>query len=458
MATSKTLLPPPYLTLEDSNGYAVTGGTVTFLDTGTAILATVYADANGLVVSANPLTVDAAGRYTVFLTPGQVVDVEYRDPFGALIKTVPGVQAVPSASGNVDVSGVVGDGPFGVGTLYYIAQGDGRWHLANANTVYRETLGVAVAPTSAPGSAAVFRTAGRLEGYSGLVVGAFYYTSNTGGALSLTPGLIGRLVGQADSTTSLVLWPNPPAIDQPCIGGMPAESVITALVVTHPTMALTNTGPITIHGIKAGYHGQRVRFIQYNGGRADFVHNSGSTALANRLGNIATSAPTTIAGNGTAGIVGLHGSIEYEYDLGHNYWRMVAHEQGGWIPAPYAASDFTATGGAGGTWNVPAGTVQNFRYVLRGRALTISLYLGGTTISGAPQQLRVVIPGGFAAGAMWTGATRAGQAYDALGVQEAVCGPDAVGGHSIAIQKNTNAAWGAGGSPVMLLSLTIEVQ
>jgi hypothetical protein len=177
---NKTLLPPPYLTLEDLNGATITGGTVTFLETGTSVLAVVFSDANGAVISANPLTVDGAGRYTVFLTPGQVVDVEYRDAHGPLVKTVPAVQAIPSASGNVDMGGTFGEAVT-AGQVVYLSTGAGgtagQWFLANAtipDTSTLPTIGIAQTSGTATTTGTI-RTAGRVTDLTGLVVGAFYY-------------------------------------------------------------------------------------------------------------------------------------------------------------------------------------------------------------------------------------------------------------------------------------------
>ena len=254
MATNKTLLPPPYQTLEDENGASIVGGTVTFYDTGTAVLAVVYADADGAVISANPLTVDGAGRLTVFLSPGQVVDVEYRDANGALVKTVPGVQAVPSASGNVDVSGIV-SAAVTAGQLVFLSDGSwgpaGQWALATNQSpwIVHGVVGIVTAPAGV-GSITTIRTSGRVTGLSGLVVGALYYVSDTAGAMTLSPfrpSIWTRYVGQADTTTSLVLYANPPELAPAEMQDYSGNGVVAQFPQTGArTVRLANTALLTI--------------------------------------------------------------------------------------------------------------------------------------------------------------------------------------------------------------------
>jgi hypothetical protein len=456
MATTKTLLPPPYQTVEDLNGFAVAGATVTFLDTGTAVLSVVYADADGLVISPNPLTVDAAGRFTVFLTPGQVVDVQYRDAAGALIKTVPGVSAVPAASGNVDTGGTFGE-TVSIGQLVYLSDGTGgktagQWFLASQqqNQGLHSVVGISLS-AGAAASGGTIRTEGRVTGLSGLVVGARYFVSATPGALVLQSGFSGgggyRLVGQADSTTSLVLTPNP-LNWQSYVDLLTPPSVPTPLfyIGVAQTVLLTPVGGnVTMQGIKAGYHGQRLRVVHRGaaGTQINLVHSSPSAATADRLFNWVTSAPTSLVPTGVA---------DYEYDVNGPYWKLVAHEQGGWIAPPFFASDYVGAGGA--TWTVTAGAVAANRYYLRGTMLSCFFYLGSTTIGGAGTQLQIRVPGGYTSPVTWAGATRPAQFYDAGGQVEALAG---VIGNVIALQKNSNAIFAAGASPVLFLSISFEV-
>lgn len=399
MATTKTLLPAAYQTLEDINGYAIASGTVTFKVTGTAVLAVVYADADGLVISPNPVVVDAAGRYSVWLTPGDVVDIEYRDALGTLIKTVPGVMAMPGSSGNVDVTGLIGDAMV-PGQFMFLADGTygtaGQWWATNNIAAAMVTCTVGVALTTTPsGSIGTLRIAGRVTGLSGLVVGQRYYLTNVGYGLALTvpPGTYGRLVGQADTTTSLILWPNPPDLDAPNTQAYTGTGVVAQLVPTARTVTLKNATLLTIQGIKAGYHGQRLRLLAWAASaQVDFVHNSPAAAAADRVFNHAASAPTSI----TPGANGS-GRIDYEYDATIPGWVITAHEQGGWITPAFNAAHYTGSGAM--TWVVVAGNVGRAAYYLQGKALRVQLVVFNSTLGGvADAVLLRVIPGGFTAG------------------------------------------------------------
>jgi hypothetical protein len=391
MATNKTLLPPPYLTLEDIDGDAIANGTVTFLDAGTAVLSVVYADADGAVVSANPLTVDAAGRYTVFLTPGQVVDVEYRDPLGALIKKVPGVQAVPGVAGNVDVFGVLGEA-VNPGALVYLSDGSGgktagQWWLAGAGQVANiSTLGMTLASGAAL-AAVTIRTAGRMTNLTGLVVGGKYYLAGAAGQISLVVTNNYRVVGQADTTTSLILAPNP-FDTRLLVEGSVLTGTIAQLPLVGPsqTMALSPPGsPLTIQGIKAGYQGQRLRLLNTGGQQVDLLHQSAGAAAPDRLQNYVVSGPTSLVSGGYA---------DYEYSTTTGYWRLVAHEQGGWITPPFVAGDYFGSGGM--TWAVTSGQVARAAYYLRGKTMQLQVRVIGATIGGTLTALLArVLPAGF---------------------------------------------------------------
>lgn len=458
MATNKTLLPPPYQTVEDINGYAVAGATVTFKNTGTAVLAVVYADADGLVISPNPVTVDAAGRFTVFLSPGQVVDVEYRDPFGALIKTVPGVQAVPSASGNVDTTGTFGE-VVTAGQLVYLSSGDGgktagRWWLANTNQLQglHRTLGMTLGAGTAGGTGTI-RTDGRVDGLTGLVVGAQYFVGATFGVPSLA--FSQRIVGQADTTTSLVLTANPPDLGT-YVEFFSAPGVYAQLVPLGPgrEAILRGAGAWAIHGIKAGVHGQRIRIWGSGGGQADFINQSPSAAAPDRLYNFVSSGPTSIQVTSPGG----EGSVEYVYDVQIPGWRLLSHEQGTWITPAFSAADYTGSGGM--TWTVAAGNVLRCAYRLSGRTLQVTLALSNTTLGGAGDiQLARNIPGGFTTpNADSAGGTGSLQMTEPPGTT-IINGQWFSFGASLIFRKNINApVWVVGAGMSLKGTFLLEVQ
>jgi hypothetical protein len=326
----------------------------------------------------------------VFLSPGQVVDVEYRDQNGALLKTVPGVQAVPAASGNVDQTGVLGEVVPAL-QVVYLSDGSGgktagRWWLGGPGQIASvSTIGMTITGGAA-GATVTIRLAGNIAGLSGLVVGGKYFLSNTPGALSLTPAVNFRVLGQADSTTSLTLFANPfNPRDQ--VEKAPGTAAQPQLTWAGPgsTVILNGAAPTTIQGIKAGYHGQRVRLIGRNYG-VDLAHQSPSAAAADRLQNLVTSAAMSmLPGSGWA---------DYEYDADQSFWRMVGYEQGGFITPPYNAADYGGSGGM--TWAPTAGQVTRCAYYLRGKSLQFQLRVTAGPIGGvADVALRRNIPGGF---------------------------------------------------------------
>jgi hypothetical protein len=157
---------------------------------------------------------------------------------------------------------------------------------------------------------------------------------------------------------------------------------------------MNNASLATIHGITAGVAGQRVTIVATNA-QVNLAHLSGSAgSTVMRLLNRVTSAPTSLAGG--------FGAATYIYDsLTMNGWRLETHEQGDWITAAYAASNFTGSGSM--TWTVEAGDVTNCRYYLRGRQLSIVFALDGTTVGGTPStDLRI-------GNGAWGGYTIAGQ-------------------------------------------------
>lgn len=66
---------------------------------------------------------------------------------------------------------------------------------------------------------------------------------------------------------------------------------------------------------------------------------------------------------------------------------------GHWIAVAYNAANFGSGGGV--TWTVDAADVVSNAYTLVGRTMTWNLILNTTTLAGAGNQLRVVLPGGF---------------------------------------------------------------
>ncbi len=152
----------------------------------------------------------------------------------------------------------------------------------------------------------------------------------------------------------------------------------------HLILRLNNASLLTITGFTAGANGDIIDVVSVGAGNVEFSPQTGSTA-ANQLINFATVGNTPLkAGFGTA---------RYIYDGTTARWRLVKHEQGGWITPTFSAGDYTGTDG--GSWTVDAGDVQECKYWLQGRILTVSLRVVTTSVGGTPGALRRAIPGGF---------------------------------------------------------------
>ena len=149
-----------------------------------------------------------------------------------------------------------------------------------------------------------------------------------------------------------------------------------------------NASLLTITGFVAGGDQQELTVISMGAGQVALTPQSASSTAANRLLNFATVGNTMLAaGTGVA---------EYLYDatVATVRWRLTAHDQGAWITPTYAGTDYTSPTG---TWVVGSGDVLAAAYHLRGRVLTVKLWVGTTDVTGTPVTLNRVIPGGYTA-------------------------------------------------------------
>lgn len=214
-----TLTPAPWLqfTLNDGVTPAVRGQLFTRVS-GISTPAVTYQSPSG-TPHANPIELDGAGRATIFLAPGSYGYDLYASVAdgGALIDSQDGILSVGGTANNNTITGIAGE-TFTDGQLGYISDGSGgktagRWYLAKADNPYSSTLpelGFSVGGVIA-GATGDFLMIGRVESGIAVTVGLFYYVSNaTAGAITSTPPNNARVVGFADSGTSLIATPNPP--------------------------------------------------------------------------------------------------------------------------------------------------------------------------------------------------------------------------------------------------------
>lgn len=218
-----TTMPIPLMQWLDNNADPLSAGGLCVFRAGTSALATTYTSSTGGVANANPVLFNSAGRATtggVFLTPGESYKFVLVDfdgvglpacvpNNGVTIWTVDNVNATPSSSVNIDVPGTAGEA-MTAGKVAYISDGSGgliagRWYLATSLNAYSSTtpqIGFVVNDVAAAGAGS-FRLVGRVTGLAGLATGSNYYIASSGG-VTVAPPPLARLVGEADSSSSIV--------------------------------------------------------------------------------------------------------------------------------------------------------------------------------------------------------------------------------------------------------------
>lgn len=219
VAGQGTVSPYPRLQFFTNNGQPVSLGTLTVYEAGTLDLADVYTTSALTTLITNPIQLNAAGRPTaagtetgVFLTPGQTYDFTLKNSLGATIWTQPGVSAVPLSASSVDVTGTAGEA-ISAGDAVYLSDGlggttPGQWYLTDADTPLKSTSVslVGIAPEAiTSGSTGAIRLSGAVTVTGSLSTGAPYYASATAGALTATAPTNAIRIGQAQSSTVLIV-------------------------------------------------------------------------------------------------------------------------------------------------------------------------------------------------------------------------------------------------------------
>lgn len=213
-----TLAPSPWFTALDNVGVVIPSARLFFYDSGTSTKRSVFTDAGLTVAHPNPLTVDASGRAVIYMSPTSykmvLAPAGVDDPPTSPIKTVDPVGAVPATNVDVDVPGSAGE-TLTAGQVVFLSDGSagltaGRWYMADATRAYSSIMPQSVGmvqATIASGSSGNIRLDGRITGLAGLSVGSTYFVSETSGAITTTEPLNARVVGVADSATSIILTP-----------------------------------------------------------------------------------------------------------------------------------------------------------------------------------------------------------------------------------------------------------
>ena len=220
MAATGTISPFPYHQFFDNNGDPAAGYKLFTYVAGTTTKQSTYSEVTLTTANANPTVLDSAGRAKIFLLPASYKFVlappTDTDPPVSPLWTIDNVSSVPSSNLTLDITATAGVDLL-AGDVVYLSRGDvgttaGRWYKADADNDYssKNAFYIGMMPTDLlTGVEGTVRIAGRATGLSGLVTGTAYYVSTTAGALTSTaPGQV-RLVGVADSATSLLLFQFP---------------------------------------------------------------------------------------------------------------------------------------------------------------------------------------------------------------------------------------------------------
>lgn len=209
-----TLTPTPFQTVLDDTGVAVSGALIYTYTAGTTTAAATYTTSALSVANANPIVADSAGRYVAYLAAGANMKYVFKTSAGATIRTQDNVLSVPGSAVNLDVQGTVGVAVT-AGQVCYLSSGAeatpltaGLWYLTDADFAVSSTTcqSIGMAVSAIPiNTAGTIRLAGLATTASAVVVGSTYYVSATAGGITTTAPALARVVGVADTTSTLIL-------------------------------------------------------------------------------------------------------------------------------------------------------------------------------------------------------------------------------------------------------------
>lgn len=230
-------LTPLYRWPVSYNGTPASGAKLNTYLSGTTTPASVYTDVALTTPHANPVVADSLGVFPVIY----LAQVSYRFE----VTTSTGVVIYPaqdniSAAGatlpsTVTVQGVAGE-TLVAGNVVWLSDGSGsttagRWYKTDSTNTYSSTLpaiiGIAGAAIATAATGSIYVN-GQVTGLTGLTAGTSYYVSATPGGLTSSAPANSRLVGVADSTTSLVLRANILNIPIPVTQGGTGLTTLTA--------------------------------------------------------------------------------------------------------------------------------------------------------------------------------------------------------------------------------------
>jgi hypothetical protein len=216
-AATYTLAPLAYQTVLDTNGNPVSGAKICTYLAGTTTPTATFSDSSG-TPNGNPIVADSPGRFVAYLLPGASYKFIFQDATGTagtcngvVIRTQDNIPAVPAATVNLDVTGTAGEA-LTAGQAVYLSDGSGskaagQWFKADSANAYSSSLAV-----SGRDGADLDRERGRghdparrPDDWPVVVDARLAYYVGTAGAITATAPVNARKIGEADTTTTLVL-------------------------------------------------------------------------------------------------------------------------------------------------------------------------------------------------------------------------------------------------------------
>lgn len=303
-----TLTPTPSQQFFDDDGAPANAYQVFFYESGTLNKEDAFTDAALSVAWTNPIVLPADGRATIYLDPS----ITYRvilappndtDPPASPVWDVDPVNPVPEGeTANVDIEGVAGEN-VSAGDILYVSQGDGgrtdgRWYLGDATNDYSSLTAATVGfaqTTSLAGATVTIRIAGT-QTDSGLNPGDVYYIDSTPGGITNVLPANARIVGVAQSATSLVIGINVSQFASATSAGIVStttqsfagdKTLLGALTNSSTTPAVFYVAPSFYPGLSQASGGSAIRV----GGRVTSTVTSVASSTGGNVDIINTTLP-----------------------------------------------------------------------------------------------------------------------------------------------------------------------
>lgn len=273
-----------------TTGAPMNGCKFKFYEAGSSTPLNVYADVDGITSLGATVTADAFGLFAEMFMLPQAYKVEFCNSADTVVWTADDFfPPQPAEASNEEFTAIAGVA-LAAGELAYISDGSGalnagQAYKGDADLEYASStpeMGLVVTAVSL-GETVTLRTGGLLSGLSGLTPGALYYASGTAGAITVTPGTYRRLVGQAKSTTELIVSTNPPVLGE-------VLPVVDARIkdINDGRLTLTTAVPVTVSNVTAA---ATLYFTPYIGNQIALY--TGSKWIVVTFAEMSVAAPAT---------------------------------------------------------------------------------------------------------------------------------------------------------------------